>query len=58
MELYYNKETGEYVFIEGSRTLTVSEKEFQEMKKAGMSGILLRLSRDQKREKPGQTQAV
>lgn len=49
MELYFNKETKEYVFVDGKKTLTISEKEFNDLRRFGMSGILLKLHRDQAR---------
>lgn len=54
MDLYFNKETKEYVFVDNNGTLTVSELEFNEMKKAGMSGVLLKLARDQRRQQDSQ----
>lgn len=48
MDLYINKETNEYVFVDGIRSLIVSEKEFKEIQEFGMSGVLLKLQRDQR----------
>ncbi len=47
MELFFNPETNEYVFHEEGKSLVVTEKEFEDMRKFGMSGVLLRLSKDE-----------
>ncbi|MFH1403963.1 MAG: hypothetical protein ABIH11_06830 [Candidatus Altiarchaeota archaeon] len=51
MDLYYDRESGNYVIKDGSNVIILSEKDFDDMKRDGRSPLLKKLWDSAKKQK-------